>query len=351
MAHVAQTQKHWRDLAIERSEAITDAWEVTKVVTGRLAEWILFFCMIANIVGILPGVSLPLLITNTVMGVQIVTLDIAGFGLATMAQHARETGAEKDAQNAQWTAYLLIGIMMLTLIIFTLGLMVPSIREYTDIAEKVLILVRVALIVLYGHVIHSLRRITEHQIDTLRIQIVEEKQAEIERLHATHKSELAETITRLEVQHKEQVQALQVVATSDVKQEEKKPFVNCEQVLFEDEQLTEDVNFSNDFLFTEYASVPPQQKQEEITETVNNEQLTEDVEECKQETETEPLPVVNKTTKKVTAKTSSKRGDAYKRVERLLTAAPNAQPSEIAKRAKVSRAYVSRIRKETVKTS
>lgn len=162
MAQFAQPQhpqKHWKDDAIAWSEGITDAWEVTKVVTGRLAEWILFGCMIANIVGILPGVSLPPLVTNIVMGIQIVTLDIAGFGLATMAENARANGAEKAANQATATAYLLIAIMMLTLVLFTLGIMVPSLKTYTSIAENVLILVRVGMIVFYGHVVHSLRSV------------------------------------------------------------------------------------------------------------------------------------------------------------------------------------------------
>ena len=162
MAQLAQPQpqkQHWKDAAIERSEIITDAWEVTKIYTGRAAEWILFGCMVANIIGILPGITLPLLVTNIVMGVQVVTLDIAGFGLATMAENARANGATKAANQAKATAYMLIGIMMLTLVLFTLGIMVPTLKPSTTIAENVLILVRVGMIVFYGHVVHSLRAV------------------------------------------------------------------------------------------------------------------------------------------------------------------------------------------------
>lgn len=212
MAQLARHNQHWKDAAIERSEVITDAWEVTKVITGRLAEWILFGCMIANIIGILPGVSLPLLVTNIIMGVQIVTLDIAGFGLATMAENARATGAEKAATNAQRTAYLLIGIMMLTLLIFTLGLMVPSIREYTDIAEKVLILVRVALIVLYGHVIHSLRRMSTRVPAAREVALLHEQMEaqhmEMERILQQHTQEIQHTVARIEELVQMHVQAV-----------------------------------------------------------------------------------------------------------------------------------------------
>lgn len=199
-------QQRWRDVAIAKSVIITDAWEVTKVYTGRAAEWILFGCMIANIVGILPAVNLPILVTNIVMGTQIITLDVAGFGLATMAQDARANGDEGAARRAQHTAYMLIGIMMLTLLLFSLGLMVPGVRFYTDIAEKVLILVRVGLIVLYGHVIHSLRSVvddqpTQHQVDALQEQL-EAQHLEIERISETHQKQLTES----EAQHKRELQ-------------------------------------------------------------------------------------------------------------------------------------------------
>jgi hypothetical protein len=55
-----QTQT-WKDKALEKSEVITDAWEVTKVYFGRLAEWVLFGCMIANIIEILPGLAISLI--------------------------------------------------------------------------------------------------------------------------------------------------------------------------------------------------------------------------------------------------------------------------------------------------
>jgi hypothetical protein len=92
-----QTQT-WKDKALEKSEVITDAWEVTKVYLGRLAEWVLFGCMIANIIEILPGLAISLIFSNIVLGVQAVTLDIAGFGLAAMGDHARAKGDEKGGQ-------------------------------------------------------------------------------------------------------------------------------------------------------------------------------------------------------------------------------------------------------------
>ncbi len=149
---------NWRDAAIAKSEIITDAWEVTKTYAGRIAEWVLFLCMIANIIEILPGVALWSALSNIVLGVQVVMLDIGGFSLASMADHARSQGDERAAKRASVTGGFLIGIMIVTLLLVSIGLLWHEAKHYTDIAEKGLILVRVVMTVIYGHVIHSLRR-------------------------------------------------------------------------------------------------------------------------------------------------------------------------------------------------
>lgn len=161
MAVVPQQQQpatNWKDAAIEKSQAITDAWEVTKIFAGRIAEWVLFGCMVMNIIEILPGVTLWPAVSNAVLGVQAITLDVAGFGLASMADHARINGDEKAARSAEITGWCLISLMVLTLLLVSIGLLWPFLKVYTDMAEKALILARVVMTVAYGHVVHGLRR-------------------------------------------------------------------------------------------------------------------------------------------------------------------------------------------------
>src|SRR5437763_5144840 len=153
----------WRDTAMAKSEIITDAWEVTKTYAGRIAEWVLFGCMVMNIIEILPGVTLWPSISNIVLGTQVVMLDVGGFSLASMGDHARQQGDEQAARRASVTGGLLIGIMILTLLLVSIGLLWPAATTYTNIAEKGLILVRVIMTVIYGHVIHSLRRVGQTQ--------------------------------------------------------------------------------------------------------------------------------------------------------------------------------------------
>lgn len=149
---------HWKDRAIEASEGISDGFEVLKAYGARIAEWILFFCLIANIIEIFP---LPepgaTLFGNIVLGIQSVTLDIAGFGLATMGDHARRRGDAQAASKASTMAWTLISLMIVTVGLVTLSLIIPTTKPTIDTIEKVLILARVIVTVLYGHIVHSLR--------------------------------------------------------------------------------------------------------------------------------------------------------------------------------------------------
>lgn len=151
---------HWRDIAIAKSEIVTDAWEVTKAWAARVAEWVLFLCMIMNIIEILPGVNLPGVVSNSVLATQVVVLDIAGFGLASMADHARRMGNLAAARRASITGYSLITIMLLTLLVVTVGILWPETKGAIVVIEKLLILARVLMTVIYGHVVHSLRSVS-----------------------------------------------------------------------------------------------------------------------------------------------------------------------------------------------
>jgi hypothetical protein len=158
MQSVTNAQKHpWKDAAMEKAECITDIWEVVKAYMGRAAEWVLFLCMVINIIQMLPGVNVAGWILNLVLSVQVVMLDIGGMSLSSMAEHAKEKGEVANAKKADITSKFLIGLMITTLLLVAAGVLFPAIKQYTDMAEKGLILVRVVMTVIYGHVIHSLR--------------------------------------------------------------------------------------------------------------------------------------------------------------------------------------------------
>src|SRR5260370_22844951 len=108
----------WREAALARSEIITDAWEVTKTYAGRLADWVLFVCMVMNIIEIL--VTLPSALSNIVLGTQVVMLDIGGFSLASMADQARGQGNERASRRPARTRWVLLRVTVLTLFLFSI---------------------------------------------------------------------------------------------------------------------------------------------------------------------------------------------------------------------------------------
>jgi hypothetical protein len=209
------TTASWREAALARSEIITDAWEVTKTYAGRIAEWVLFVCMVMNIIEIL--VTLPSALSNIVLGTQVVMLDVGGFSLASMGDQARQQGDERAARRASVTGNFLIGVTIVTLLLVTLGLLFPPVKEYTDMAEKGLILVRVVMTVIYAHVIHSLRRAdmqrqhAQTQVDELTTafnQQLQQLAAELARVQQSLQQQLASELALVQESLQQEQQVL-----------------------------------------------------------------------------------------------------------------------------------------------
>jgi hypothetical protein len=228
MTQVARQTRliHWRDRAIQRSEGISDAWEVVKAYSARFAEWILFACMVANIIQMLPGVKVLPWVEATVMGIQVVTLDVAGFGLASMGAAARRAGNNAVATTAEKTGKWLIALMIVTLLVVAIGVLFPTTKGVIDYIEKGLILVRVVMTVVYGHVMHALREAgIEHvnQMEDLRAEnerlekaLTDEQQAakeQVEQLESAHEATVSDLQEQLEGARAESDQLAKKLAT------------------------------------------------------------------------------------------------------------------------------------------
>lgn len=189
-------QMHWRDRAIAVSEAISDGFEVVKAYGARLAEWILFFCLIANILEIFPlPEPFASMFGNIVLGVQSVTLDVAGFGLTSMGAHARRRGDEKAAKKASTMGWTLIILMIVTVALVTTSLIVPATKPFIDTIDKVLILARVIVTVFYGHIVHSLRVAgTEHDN---RVSSLEDQVASLQKQMDAKQKEVSSVQSKL----------------------------------------------------------------------------------------------------------------------------------------------------------
>jgi hypothetical protein len=164
MAAISNGQ-HWRDRAIAQSAGVSDLWDVFQAWAGHFTHWILFFCMIENIISMLPDMAIAAWVTNTVLGVQVIALDIGGLSLATLAKYAKEQGHKEEAKQAGRTSKFLIVMMMVTLVLVGAGVIYPIVKPYTDDAEKVLILVRILMTVWYGHILHALRSVGHNTLN------------------------------------------------------------------------------------------------------------------------------------------------------------------------------------------
>lgn len=156
MAQVAKQERHWKDRAIAAAEAISDAFDVAKAYGAHIANWVLFFCLVANLVEMVsPGFEA--LAGLVIVGVQSISLDIAGFGLTAMAASAKRRGDEKSAKKANFMGWMLISVMAITVGLITVAAFKKEWASEIQQANQVLMFIRVIVTVFYGHIVHQLR--------------------------------------------------------------------------------------------------------------------------------------------------------------------------------------------------
>ena len=189
---MTSTLQSWRDRAIERSRVLTDAFEVALTWAGGLADWILFLCLVSNIVEVLAHLAgTPF--SNIVMGTQSVLLDIGGFALLTLAVHAHQREARRTRNSAATVGTLLMLVTLATVVLITVGNLWPKAADQVQNINQALILARIGMTIVYEATIHLLRHAEQHE---QRVQ-----QAQV------HQS-FSEQIQALEHSVSEQVQAL-----------------------------------------------------------------------------------------------------------------------------------------------
>ncbi len=156
MTQTAQREHHWKDHAIAAAETISDAFDVAKAYGAHIANWVLFFCLVANLIEVVsPGFEA--LLGMAIVAVQSISLDIAGFGLTAMAASAKHRGDEKSALKANVMGWTLISVMAITVGLVTLAAFKPDWASGIEQANQVLMFVRVIVTVFYGHIVHQIR--------------------------------------------------------------------------------------------------------------------------------------------------------------------------------------------------
>jgi hypothetical protein len=208
-----------KERLIAYSRAITDAWEVTIAYAGRVAEWVLFGCMMMNIIEILPGVHITDAASNVILGVQAITLDIGGLGLYTIAKHASDQGDEKAARRASITSYCLIGLMIVTVLLVAVGTLYPTAKSTTDQIGTWLILARVVMTVVYSFIMHSLHQYGQ-ELPVRRDQL-EEREARfnehIQAITERHNEQIRSLETKMTEQNEYQICSVQAMITEQIR--------------------------------------------------------------------------------------------------------------------------------------
>jgi DNA repair exonuclease SbcCD ATPase subunit len=185
MTQAAQHERHWKDRAITAAEVISDAFDVAKAYGAHIANWILFFCLIANLIEMVSP-AFQAIAGLVIVAIQSIMLDIAGFGLTAMAASARRRGDDKSATKANVMGWTLITVMAITVGLVTLAAFRKDWTSDIDQANHVLMFVRVIVTVFYGHIVHQLREEStahenrlaelEGEVVTLQQQITAKKQ-------------------------------------------------------------------------------------------------------------------------------------------------------------------------------
>jgi hypothetical protein len=129
--------------------------------------------MAISLVEMIPSITLNDTFTGTVFVIQMITLDVAGFGLTSLAKAVKRAGDEETANTASTVGLLLIGIMVVSMLSGGIdrlfGAKIPAVKEWMLYVDDFLILVRVGMTVFYGKIMHSLRDSQQHmqaQTDT-----------------------------------------------------------------------------------------------------------------------------------------------------------------------------------------
>ncbi|HZU03984.1 MAG TPA: hypothetical protein VFA10_30255 [Ktedonobacteraceae bacterium] len=197
-----QVAQHWRDREIARSETISDAWQVFLAYAGRGAEIILFICMAISLAQMIPTIALPDALTGAVFVVQMITLDVAGFGLTSLAKAVKRAGDEETARRAETVGTCLIIIMVVSMLAGGVSRLFGTnhdVKTWMGYLDDVLLLTRVGLTVFYGKIMHSLRDSQQH----MQTQVEDERaalQEEVAQLQTTlqhERQEASESASRL----------------------------------------------------------------------------------------------------------------------------------------------------------
>ena len=155
MAAISSAQ--WKATQIAKAESITDALEVALAYAARLSEWIILLCILFSVSEALPGIHFPLMVSNGVLWLQIITLDVAGLSLMALEKNARANGNIQAANTARVMMYTMISVTMITLFAVNVGNLFPTLSWLTTWIDFAMVFVRIGISLIFKFVIVNIR--------------------------------------------------------------------------------------------------------------------------------------------------------------------------------------------------
>lgn len=182
--------QHWKDRGIKNAEAVSDAFDVVKAWLAHFANWILFICLVANLIEMVssPFAAMAGLL---IIAVQSISLDVAGFGLVSMGTSAKHRGDLSSARKATGMGWALIAVMIVTVVSISVSVIWPDLKDITSDINNGLMITRVIVTVIYGYMHNVLRE--AGAVHTNNIATLESDLTAAQRNLATQKVELDAT--------------------------------------------------------------------------------------------------------------------------------------------------------------
>lgn len=157
---VQQTQKRGRGAGyiFAHSLYITKAWNWFLEFMGRAAEAVLVISVLYASVKLLPVVHMPAGLDVVIFIAQFVALDVGGLSLGKLAKQAQAEGNHDGAIQASRMSKALIIVMIVGVVVVAIEQLFPIPANWKLGIDTVLLIARSILAVLYGHIIHTLRK-------------------------------------------------------------------------------------------------------------------------------------------------------------------------------------------------
>lgn len=156
------TKEYTTKQVLAESLWITIAWEWIQTFLGRAVDMVLWITMIVACVQLIPGVSLPPIVSNTSFVIQFIALDVGGLGLKSLCERYK-------LPHNSFAYRIAISLIVVTLVTVTFAGIehaFPTMsQQVITVVEVILVVIRSLLTVFYGVAVRSMKSLENAELD------------------------------------------------------------------------------------------------------------------------------------------------------------------------------------------